>query len=139
MAVDPNSRENLFKEELTNIYSDLDFGLKKDAAGKVVIVKNKDSITQSIKTILSTTPGERLFLPEFGSNLKEYVFEPLDFSTTELIIGEIEIALERWEDRITVVDITVEEEPDENVLKISIDYSISATGAVDNFIGKIKI
>lgn len=138
MPVDPNSRLNKFKKELTEVYSDVEFGLKKNAAGNVVIVKNNDCINQSIKTILSTTPGERLMLPEFGSNLKEYVFEPLDFSTRELIIAEVELALERWEDRISIYDVRVEELEDDNILTLTVEYSINETGEVDNFIGKIK-
>lgn len=138
MAVDPNSKTNLYKNELTEVYSDLDFGLVKNAAGNVVIVKNADCITQSIKTILSTTPGERLMLPEFGSNLKEYVFEQLDISTSELIIAEVEIALERWEDRISVIDVAVEEDPDGNAIVLTVEYAISGTNEVDSFIGKIK-
>jgi len=138
MAIDPNSKLNLYKYEISELYSDLDFSLSRNTAGNVVIVKNIDCISQSIKTILSTTPGERLMLPEFGSNLKEYVFEQLDSGTTELIISEVETALERWEDRIAVIDVAVEEDPDGNTIILTVEYSINATGEVDNFIGKIK-
>jgi len=138
MAIDPNSKLNLYKNEISELYSDLDFSLSRNTAGNVVIVKNIDCISQSIKTILSTTPGERLMLPEFGSNLKEYVFEQLDSGTTELIISEVETALERWEDRIAVIDVAVEEDPDGNTIILTVEYSINATGEVDNFIGKIK-
>ena len=138
MPVDPNSRLNKFKKELTELYSDLDFGLKKDSLGNVLIVKNSDCINQSVKTILSTTPGERLMLPEFGSNLKQYVFEQLDFTTTELIIAEVELALERWEDRISVQDVYVEQLEDDNILILTVVYVINETGEVTNFVGKIK-
>lgn len=138
MAIDPNSINNLYRKELTKVYSDLDYGLKKDAAGNIIIITNNDVISQSIKTILSTSKGERIMLPEFGSNLKEYIFEPLDISTGELIILEVEEALERWEDRISIIDVRVEEEPDDNIIKITVDYSVNETGEVSNFIGRIK-
>lgn len=138
MAIDPNSINNLYRKELTKVYSDLDYGLKKDAAGNIIIITNNDVISQSIKTILSTSKGERIMLPEFGSNLKEYIFEPLDISTGELIILEVEEALERWEDRISIIDVRVEEEPDDNIIKITVDYSVNETGEVGNFIGRIK-
>lgn len=139
MAFDPNSSSNRFRGELSNLYSDLNVSLKHDSSGNIVIVKNKNCITQSIKTILGTSKGERIMLPEFGSNLSEYVFEQLDLGTADLIEAEIETALDIWENRISVIDITVSQHDDDNLLIINIEYAIVDTGEIDNFIGRIQV
>jgi phage baseplate assembly protein W len=70
--------------------------------------------------ILGTVPGERLMLPEFGSNLPLLVFEPND----ELLVREVQeetaAALQRWDPNIVVVGVAPETQDDS--LKIFIDY-----------------
>lgn len=61
-----------------------------------------EDIYQSIHNILNTEKGERLFLPEFGTNIQQYLFELLTFDTERLMILEITDALDRWEPRIQV-------------------------------------
>jgi len=123
---------------LTEIYSDINYKLKKDSAGNITKVKNADSISQSVKTILSTYPGERIMLPEFGSRLREYIFSPMDIGTADLLSAEIEDALEKWEPRITVIEVYIEENVDANQYIINIEYAIIDTGKTETFSGKIN-
>ncbi len=60
------------------------------------------SIAQSIKMILTTTPGERVMRPEYGSRLQELVFQPNDATTAGLAIQYVKEAITRWEPRIRV-------------------------------------
>ena len=48
-----------------------------------------------------------MHLPEFGSRLKYLVFEPLDEYLGVQIKAEIKEAINRWEDRIEVIDVEV--------------------------------
>ncbi len=41
-------------------------------------VTNEESIKQSIRNIVLTAPGEKLFNPKFGSSVYKMLFEPLD-------------------------------------------------------------
>lgn len=77
---------------------------------------------QSIEQILLTRKGERVMLPEFGSNLLKYLFENNDQSTANAVIDEVRDAIARWDDRIIVTDVRVER--DETVAKIAIKYRI---------------
>jgi len=68
-------------------------------------------IKQNILQILLTRPGERVMLPEFGSYLKNLVFEPNDAVLEGLAKIYVKEALEKWEDRVefTGLDFYAEE------------------------------
>ena len=61
-----------------------------------------EDIYQSIHNILNTEKGERLFFPEFGINLEQYLFDLLTPVTEKLIYKEIYDALHQHEPRIII-------------------------------------
>lgn len=61
-----------------------------------------EDIYQSIHNILNTEKGERLFLPDFGVNLEQYLFELLTWETEQEVYLEIHNALEKYEPRIQI-------------------------------------
>ena len=58
----------------------------------------------SVLFILLTRRGERVMRPEFGSNFLDAVFEPGDAETLKFLDTEIREAIERWDDRVEIVD-----------------------------------
>jgi phage baseplate assembly protein W len=84
------------------VYSDINPNYGEDINPE--IIRNLDDINASIQTILSTVPGERWFYPSFGSNVKAYLFEPVDTITAGNIYFETIGALRKWEPRITVLN-----------------------------------
>jgi len=50
---------------------------------------NIEKIKHAIRQLLLTEKGERLMLPNFGCNLKKYLFQPLDETTFDDIKQEI--------------------------------------------------
>jgi phage baseplate assembly protein W len=90
-----------------------------------VTTQGIDKINQAIHMILSTRPGERLFLPEYGSRLPELVFEQDDEVLHILLRIWTADALARWEKRITVKGVTTDDDPDHNTVSVSIDYVIN--------------
>jgi len=48
-----------------------------------------EMIKNSVKQLLRTEKGERVMLPNFGCNLRKYLFQPLDQTTFENIKREI--------------------------------------------------
>ena len=118
---------------------DLDFKLTINNKGTIEEVTNNDVIKQSIKTILSTIPGERVRLPEFGSNLINTLFEPIDQFTTDEVETSIEEALENFENRITIRSIRAIPNYSDNYYDITIDYFIRSTGVRDTFNAKMRV
>jgi uncharacterized protein len=120
------------------VYSDLDYSLTIGADGNPTLKTNEDAISQSIKTILSTLPGERLMYPTFGSGIPLLVFEPMDEYTTADMQSEITTALNTWEDRIQLNSVIVTPNYDANQYVISIQYTVLATGKTATFSGRIN-
>lgn len=88
------------------------------------IKEEKELIRDSVITILMTKIGQRLFVPDFGSNLWSLVFEQDDSVTQQLADKYIREALRTWEPRINVLKVDYFPEYESNSLKIRIAYII---------------
>ena len=76
--------------------------------GSIQLSSNNQNLEESIRIILGTKLGERVYRPEFGSRLSELVFEPMNSSTMALIRLYVEEALEMWEPRIVLREVITE-------------------------------
>ncbi|EST36977.1 hypothetical protein N566_15445 [Streptomycetaceae bacterium MP113-05] len=111
------------------------FPPRTDATGSIALVRGESEIAEAIRMILSTSPGERPMRPEFGCALGEYVFAPADAGTAGQLAYEVRLALERWEPRIEVADVTVRfDEADNGVLYIDIRYAVRGTNDPRNLV-----
>lgn len=96
-----------------------------DSEGRLSYPSLEESVRQSIKIILQTSPGERLMRPGFGGSLERYLHEPNTLTTRRQIRDMITTSLTRWEQRILLdrVDVwEVEEHPD--TVRIEIVYRL---------------
>jgi phage baseplate assembly protein W len=71
--------------------------------GQPLILTDILALNNEIYNILSTVPGERVFEPEFGSEIIPYLFDPTDAMTAFKIEIELTRALQRWMPRIIVL------------------------------------
>lgn len=122
----------------TPTFIDLDFKLQRDRYGNIIKHSDTESVRQSIKMILSTYPGERLMLPEFGSRLRDILFEPISNITTSQIRREIKTAVERWDDRVVINTIDVIPDHDRNQYKIFVVFQISGSNRTEEFNGTLR-
>tara|TARA_B100000941_G_scaffold30578_2_gene18103 strand:- start:22485 stop:22904 length:420 start_codon:yes stop_codon:yes gene_type:complete len=104
----------------------------KDAA----VVKNENAIKQSIKNLVLTQKGEKLFQPELGSGVYELLFEPMDPFTADSIRDEIINTLGQYEPRISILEVDVEPNEDTNTFDVTVEYRIVGQPIVEtvNFI-----
>ena len=94
-------------------------------------------IHESIVQILSTRPGERFYLPEFGSRLPELVFQPNDVVFRALARQFIVDAIKRWEKRVVIESVEFSEDSsvtDRNVALIKLCYRIIRTQVRGNLV-----
>jgi phage baseplate assembly protein W len=94
-------------------------------------------IHESILQILGTRPGERFMNPEFGSRLKDLVFEPNDQVLKGLIRHYVIDAIERWEKRVYVTDVSFDDTPetvDANTIPVRISYRVIDTQVSGNLV-----
>lgn len=106
----------------------LNFPLKTDARGQLVLVTGAEDIEQSIRIILSTRPGERVMRPTFGCRAHELLFEPRSAATASLLQEYVYQALRMWEPRIDILQVNViHDGGQEGALLAEIHYEIKAT------------
>jgi len=82
------------------------------------------AILNSVKNILTTTPGQKLLNPTIGLDLRSYLFENINETVCYFIGVDIYNSLGVQEPRVTLNDITIEGIPDENEYRITIGFSI---------------
>jgi phage baseplate assembly protein W len=87
-------------------------------------------IRDSIVTILLTKKGQRLFAPDFGSNLWRIIFEPNDDVTRSLAREYIISAIQTWEPRVNLRAVTVQS--DEHTLTLFMNMSVRRINQIMN-------
>ncbi|MDM4722258.1 GPW/gp25 family protein [Micromonospora sp. WMMA1363] len=103
-------------------------GLAVTAAGGLAMTDGDETVRQALFLLLSTTPGERLMRPGYGSRLHRLVFAPNDDTTAGLAIHYVRQAILRWEPRVDVVDVNAGPDPGTpGRLLIRLDYRIRAS------------
>ena len=98
------------------------FPIGTNVQGSLRLSNETTNLEESIRIILETKPGERVYRPNFGSRLSEMVFEPMNTQTLLLIRLYVREALEMWEPRIIVVDVITEPLPSQGRVDINIVY-----------------
>lgn len=106
----------------------LAFPLDVGADGRVRWSEGAYDVRQSIRLILETAPGERVGCPEFGAGLRQLLHLPNTVTTRARVQERIQAALTRWEPRVHVQSVTVEEDPaDPSSAIATLHYQLVAT------------
>ena len=90
----------------------------------LVRVKNDQAIKQSIKNIIFTRLGERLFQPTIGSEIANVLFEPNDIILEENLKFTIRSAIAFHEPRASVISVDIFSYSEEDRIAVNIFFSI---------------
>ena len=112
------------------IWSDLDQGLFQDGQGNLATVFNENSVRTSIDNILGTWQGERIFLPQFASNLKGLLFEPITQSLLNRMADNIKATITRWDNRVVIEGVDISTDSDHNYITIGVRFSIPGVSQI---------
>jgi phage baseplate assembly protein W len=88
--------------------------------GRVI---NERAVTQSIKNLIWTNLGERLFQPNVGSKINNSLFEMNDFITLNGIKTSIQNTIRYNEPRCNLISIEANS-TDEHTISVSITYAL---------------
>jgi phage baseplate assembly protein W len=101
----------------------------------VKMVSELEDIQESIRIILSTTPGERVMQPAFGCPLRRMVFERLDTAFINELNDIIRQALLNFEPRIRFIEaVVIQENVLEGIVYIEIGFSVIITNTRHNLV-----
>jgi len=89
------------------VYSDLSSEVVHPTSGRALLSKDLDAVKNSLKNLILTRVGERVFNPRFGSKLDLALFEHPTPSTAITIKSEIEKIIIGNEKRIKLIDVLV--------------------------------
>ncbi len=111
------------------------FPLQVTPRGAIAMSSEEQRIEESILLVLSTAPGERLMLPDFGCGIHDLVFAPNDIGTVTKVIDLVRRSLTKYEPRIDVLDVTAETSSEQrNLLLIRVDYRIRDNNSMKNLV-----
>jgi phage baseplate assembly protein W len=153
MAIKIQSLENIAKtyRDRTYVYKDLTLDLtttKIESPGITLPVPGSDikasfdlaAITNSLTNLFNTLPGQRFLFPEYGLDLYQFLFEPVLAQNGELIGDAILRAITTFESRVSIKNINVTVDPDNNQYFITVIMQLPILNLVEelDFVFNIK-
>ena len=112
-------------ERVSRNFKDLSMSFKVNPLNDDLIpLKNEAAIARSIRNIVFTSPGEKIFNPEFGSEISKVLFENIDEISAISIKDEIETSIRNYEPRVQLEEVDIEPNYDNNQFDVRINYKI---------------
>ena len=109
-------------------FSDIDLSFKVNPFTKDIYLKtDEEAVKTALKHLIQTRNFERPFHPEIGTQIHSLMFE--NFSSAVKIAMErtLKETIEKFEPRVRLIDLNVQETADANDLKVSINFTLKNT------------
>lgn len=114
--------------ELTNqdeVYSDFLINMNPHpVSGALLRFVNDKAVTRSIRSLILTNPGERLYQPEIGSGIRSLLFEPMSDFTANALRSMIEETIREYEQRAQILAVEVIPDEERNRYSVTIVYML---------------
>lgn len=104
------------------------FPFQESNRGDFILLNNEDdkAIKSDLMHLILTRKGERLYMPDFGTNLLKFIYEPNDNITRNDIKNEITDTVKKYLPNLQINDVSVEpSEVSEYRAKVRIDYTVT--------------
>ena len=108
-------------------YINIDFPFKDSPEGFYLNLNatDTDAIRSDLLHLLLTNKGERLYLPDFGSDLKKYIFEPNDSVTHEQIRDNLNESIKRYIPNLIINNISFKNDSIEELIIVELTYTVT--------------
>jgi phage baseplate assembly protein W len=111
---------------IQKLYSDIDFTLaKRPVVNDIALSYDSQAIIRSIRNILLTKKYEKLWNPEFGSNVDGLLFENISSITATALEKEITVAIRNHEPRVNLKSVVVTPYVDKNAYDVTLTFYIA--------------
>jgi len=112
-------------------YRDLAFSMfANPMSGDIGKKVGASAVKGAILSILKTNYNERLFDPEFGSDIRGSLFEQMNPITEQRMKKKIEAAIARHEPRAEVLGVSVKAQEEQNRYEISILFNVASVAEI---------
>lgn len=104
-------------------YADFHKDLSMNPISKDLGLKtNEQAINESLKNLVLTDTGERLFQPNLGGNIRATLFENNTPATISILKERVKDVINNFEPRITLIDVEIQTNYDSESVSIRILY-----------------
>jgi phage baseplate assembly protein W len=86
---------------------------------------DRDAIRADLLHLLLTNKGERLYLPDFGSDLKKYIFEPNDAITHEEIRDNLNETIKTYIPNVIINSIEFKNNEIEESIVVELTFTVT--------------
>ena len=83
-----------------------------------------EAVQNSIATVFTTAPGQKILNPTFGLDLRMYLFEPISENSAFFIRDDIFNNLSIYEPRVVVRNVYVKPNVDEQLYEITLQIDV---------------
>ena len=90
----------------------------------LIVIKNATAIARSLRNLVLTTPGERFFNENLGSQVNNLLFENVDDITAMSVRSEIINVIENYEPRVKLIRVSVNANIDDYNMDVIIVYEV---------------
>jgi phage baseplate assembly protein W len=107
------------------VFADLDLSFTPHPAyNDIRPIKDLDAVKQSVRNLLLTNRGERLFNPNIGSGIFDSLFENADVYAIESLRNKIKDMIASLEPRVGKVKVDVKDNADLNEYNVTITFNV---------------
>jgi phage baseplate assembly protein W len=104
-------------------------------SGEVLMTSDEEDIAASLKILLGTALGERLFNPKYGLDMHEMLFEPMSTTMTTFLKDLTKNAILIYEPRIDLLSIELDTSAQlEGKVAVILEYAVKTTNSRFNLV-----
>tara|TARA_R110000823_G_scaffold189890_5_gene321654 strand:- start:163 stop:582 length:420 start_codon:yes stop_codon:yes gene_type:complete len=93
-------------------------------SGMLLRFVNEKAVTRSIRNLIMTNRGERLYQPNIGSDIRSILFEPMSSFTSNNLNRFIQETIDQYEPRAKVITIKINAQEQHNRYVVTIIYML---------------
>ncbi len=100
-----------------------------DATGAISCVEHPDrQLSQRVRAVVAVAPTERVMQPDFGTDLRAFLFAANDSVTRDAIQRTVQTATTRWEPKAVVKSVEpIVKDEEQGIADVFVDIGYSNT------------
>lgn len=113
------------KTETQEIYADFPMSFEVSPLnGDLLRKTNEEAVKESIRNLIMTSRGERLFQPDIGSDIRYMLFEQNTPDNLIIIKEKIKDTINSHEPRVNIQDVVVNSEMDSHSVSVTLTFYV---------------
>ena len=132
-AEDLNLESSSIIGSRTKLYKDIDLTFAVKPSGEIFKKSDAAAVKQAVKNLMLTNNFEKPFLPNFGANLRDLLFDLADDDAEEDIEEKCKNSINVFEPRARALNVTAISTPDQNSVSVTVEFRVINTEELVKF------